>query len=266
MHTFAISLARSTERRTYIEKHLASRKLAFDVIDAVDGKLLTASDLEKYCDMAEVTRLRWWLTDGAIGCALSHFHVYEKIIAQNLPYAFVVEDDAVLPHNIAGLLSDIATRIKPDEVILLYYVSFKACSLSTVNKDTVQGGELLYPMDMEQPITATAYVIGHEAAKGMVRNIVPIRVTADSWNHYFIQGAFSSFRCMYPMPVQTMHFKSSIDYMDKNSWKAKFAEWVDRHKVPPFFQLLRLLRKKRSDGMLNNVALVNLPSPVFEKK
>jgi glycosyl transferase family 25 len=36
------------------------------------------------------------LNRGEIGCALSHFKVYQKIIDENLPYALIFEDDACI--------------------------------------------------------------------------------------------------------------------------------------------------------------------------
>lgn len=265
MKTFAISLASSLQRRSYIEHHLSQRGLDFELVEAVDGSKLTQKELEELCDMATVSRLRWWLTNGAIGCALSHRQAYKKVVDQNLPYAFVVEDDIILPKDINELLNSLEQIIKPDDIVLLYYASFKLCKLSTHGKAVVRNRSLLFPIDVDQTITATAYIIGQEAARKMVQLILPVQVTADSWGHYYKSGAFRSLRCVYPMPVKTMHFKSSIDYMTSNSFKGILSGLIDRYKIPPFFQLLRVLRKRRTDSMLTNFELTDNISPMYRQ-
>lgn len=265
MKTFAISLASSLQRRSYIEHHLLQRGLDFELVEAVDGSKLTPKELDELCDMATVSRLRWWLTNGAIGCALSHREVYKKVVDQNLPYAFVVEDDVIVPKDINKLLNSLEQTIKPDSIVLLYYASFKLCKLSTHGKEVVGDHSLLFPIDVDQAITATAYIIGQEAARKMVQLILPVQATADSWDHYYKRGAFKSLRYVYPMPVKTMHFKSSIDYMTSNSLKGTLSAFIDRYKIPPFFQLFKLLRKRRTDSMLNNFELSDKISPMCEE-
>src|SRR4051812_30276433 len=107
MKTYAIALKRSKERHQYINRHLKSLGLDYKSIDAVDGSKLTQSDLESMCNMEEVNKLRWWLTNGAIGCQLSHYACYEAIVKSKDKCGFIVEDDAVLSPEIKSILADI---------------------------------------------------------------------------------------------------------------------------------------------------------------
>ena len=104
MKTYAISLKRSKERYNYINKHLRGLGLDYKIMDAIDGRKLTMEDIKANCDMEHVNKLRWWLTNGAIGCALSHFACYEAIVNSHDSCGFIVEDDAVLPLDINQIL------------------------------------------------------------------------------------------------------------------------------------------------------------------
>jgi len=80
MKTYVITLERSKERGEYIKKHLKEHGLEHQIIHAVDGSLLSPDEIAMSCDMEAVNRLDWWLTKGAIGCALSHYKAYETFL------------------------------------------------------------------------------------------------------------------------------------------------------------------------------------------
>ena len=167
MKIFLILLEREKVRKEFMVKQLAKLGLEYEIVDAVDGSKFTEADLEKLCDPNALKDLRWWLTNGAIGCALSHYNVYKKIVERGIKNALVIEDDAILPDNITTILSDIESCITEGEVINLYYVSKNTCQLSLQGAREITGGKILYPLDPHKPITTAAYVIDHEAAKNL---------------------------------------------------------------------------------------------------
>jgi glycosyl transferase, family 25 len=93
---FVISLPDSP-RRLSMERQLSRWPGKWTFIDAVDGHALSPSDLEKIYDpkLAEKSYGRP-LALPEIGCALSHRLVYERMLAERLEYALVLEDDAIL--------------------------------------------------------------------------------------------------------------------------------------------------------------------------
>ena len=137
MKTYAISLRRATVRSTYIKGHLSARRLSFTCIDAIDGALLNADDLEQKCDLERVNAFPRWLTPGAIACALSHQLSYHSLLESGDRFAFIVEDDAHLPEDIEGLLDDIAAVAAEDEVILLYAASLEVGVLSRLSQPLI---------------------------------------------------------------------------------------------------------------------------------
>ena len=262
MKTYVITLEKNSERSRHIRKHVKERKLDYSIIPAVDGSLLTEEELNKCCNMEKVNKLRWWLTNGAIGCALSHLKAYEIFLKTNDTSAFIIEDDALLPENINEILHEIENEIKSNEIILLYYTSFKLARISKIGKKKLSYGGLYYPLDIKQPITATAYIVGRQTAENLKSSIKPIEVTADCWQHFYEKGTFSSLRLHYPSVVSTKNFKSSIDYLKEGSLIQTISSLINNYKIPFLYQLIKLKRKRKLNKMLNQFILDDAPSPL----
>jgi GR25 family glycosyltransferase involved in LPS biosynthesis len=99
---FVISLARATERRTRISNHLRAIGAQFEIVEAVDGRALPASDI------AAVMGAGVDFHPGVVGCYLSHTNVYRTILGRNLPAALILEDDVVLAPSVPKVtLSDL---------------------------------------------------------------------------------------------------------------------------------------------------------------
>ena len=85
-HIFVINLKRCVEKRKKMENRLNG--LNFTIMDACDGKNLSISELEKM----NVGVLKEWkdphsgrnITWGEVGCALSHYKIYEHCVKNNI--------------------------------------------------------------------------------------------------------------------------------------------------------------------------------------
>src|SRR4051812_48515341 len=146
MKTYIINLERSVQRREHILGEVKRYKLDYELTKAVEGAKLTEDDKERLCDMNEVRKYPDWLSPGMLGCSLSHYNVYKKIVDDNVDIALVLEDDVILPDSLPTLLADIKEQIATNEVISLYYFSLKPCILS--DRDVVEisnGFTLRYP-------------------------------------------------------------------------------------------------------------------------
>ncbi len=108
---FVVNLKRSPKRREYIENHLKSKHIQYELIEAVDGKKLTQKQIEAVTtvkeESSEIQRMnktyannKMVLNKGTIGCALSHIKIFKRIISESLPYALILEDDALIEDGI----------------------------------------------------------------------------------------------------------------------------------------------------------------------
>lgn len=116
---WVISLQRSTDRRAHIIHHLNNHNLAFEICDAVDGQQLTAVDLALYDAQQAIQYLGREMTQGEIGCALSHLRLHQRMLDESLEEILIVEDDAVLKFGFFEVLQRRALFPKDWELMLL---------------------------------------------------------------------------------------------------------------------------------------------------
>ena len=71
--------------------------LDYEFVTAVDGRDL---DLNDRAIIAPEFLAKNDFPAGSAGCALSHLHVYQRIIADGLDEALILEDDVTLPADL----------------------------------------------------------------------------------------------------------------------------------------------------------------------
>ncbi|MDD3448826.1 MAG: glycosyltransferase family 25 protein [Gammaproteobacteria bacterium] len=120
MHVFVINLMRREDRRQGMMQQLDHLDLDFEFVPAVDGANLGRDDMVQYRLSKSAIALReGGMHQNEIACLLSHMKVYKMILEKNLPYALVLEDDAVLEPALPGILSAIETLPQVWDVIKL---------------------------------------------------------------------------------------------------------------------------------------------------
>ena len=93
---YVINLDRRKDRLKNIDTGLNKNKLEYERFSACDGKNIDKykKDIEKYFDKDHK------LTNGQIGCALSHIKIWEKILKNGTKNTLILEDDAIIPDNL----------------------------------------------------------------------------------------------------------------------------------------------------------------------
>jgi GR25 family glycosyltransferase involved in LPS biosynthesis len=105
IRAFYLNLDQEMARRHSIEDQLACVGIPAERIDAVDGSKPLPPELCNYFDAKHVMDV------GALGCYASHIKAWRQITLKALPHALVLEDDAILPPGLSGLLSDIIAAL-----------------------------------------------------------------------------------------------------------------------------------------------------------
>lgn len=121
MKAYVINLARSTERRSYMERILSEYpQLDVEFVEAVDGKSLTKSQSEESFDSDrfknETTKI---VRPGEIGCTLSHQKCYRKMVDEGVDCALIFEDDLIINENLDSFIMNIHDWLTDDEPRLL---------------------------------------------------------------------------------------------------------------------------------------------------
>lgn len=262
MKAYIINLQRSAKRRAHIVGEAQKCGLDYEIVDAVEGALLTESELDVLCDMDEVRKYPEWLSRGMIGCVLSHKRAYSRLVSTDAEAALVIEDDAVLPVELRQIAERAAEHIKPDEVQLFFYSSWEPLELSTANGiDLGDGHRLLYPMTLDRMSGGVCYIIGREAARAMVEDNVPISLASDSWGEFNVRGFIGEVRCVYPMPVDHLGIKSVISATVQNKARAWVTNMIDKYELPVFY---RALQRKRQESVRKRFqfSLTDIRSPI----
>lgn len=170
---FVISLARAAERRSNIAAHLRKIGADFEIVDAVDGKAMTPSEIAAVVDPGVSFH------PGVIGCYLSHINVYKMILNNDLCAALIIEDDVVIKQTISKVsLSDIP------------YTKFDYFYLDCVyppNTDlyfdhndslTIRGVGTGYRLNVG-PASTYGYIITKESAAKRLQFAIPIKSPID---------------------------------------------------------------------------------------
>ena len=93
MKIFIISLRSALEKRAHIKTQLDQCGINYEFFDAIDGSALKSfSTFREWRDPWSHLHI----TKGEVGCALSHFMVWEKIKKDTAPAAMVLEDDFII--------------------------------------------------------------------------------------------------------------------------------------------------------------------------
>lgn len=196
---FVLSLPDCTSRREKTAHRLNDLSLPFEFLDAIDGRSGLTQQQESQIDRsATVSSHSRPLTDTEFGCALSHIKAYRHIVVNDIPYAMVLEDDAI-PHP--KLVEYLKGRyFEGLDLISLYYSRTYIRSRSAKR---LFGGFKSYPSEPGIYIQgAVGYIVSIGAARFLLENALPVRSVAD-W------------------PACTEEFKS------RNSWFLVYPKLVD---------------------------------------
>jgi len=243
VHAYVINLARSADRRAHVIAELRKAKIDYEIITGVDGLELDMHD-RATIDPVLFTRSLW--PEGMAGCALSHLRVYQKMIADGLDTALVLEDDVTLPGDLDGLADALAEHTDGAELVLLNYDSKDTCEMSREGAIDLPGSRrLVLPIDVRQPASSAGYLITRQAAKRMSESVLPVRVSPDDWWFFYREGALDRIRCVVPLPVaKSARFESTIGlYGLGKGIKGRLLEPLVRHKVPVLHQAISYRRQ-----------------------
>ncbi|MBV9384292.1 MAG: glycosyltransferase family 25 protein [Streptosporangiaceae bacterium] len=258
MHAYVINLARSHDRRAHITAELRKTGLDYQIIPAVDGRDLDIHD-PTVIDPSLLARNSF--PAGTAGCALSHLRAYQKMIADGLDEALILEDDVSLPDDLGALVDAVAGHLTGAEVALLNYGSPDTCKMSPEGSVDLPSSRLLaLPIDVSQLANAAAYVITREACMRMSERALPLRANADEWRFFYKEGILDRVRCVLPPAVvKNPKFESTIGlYSLGNGMKARLMGPFVRHNIPLLRQLI-LYRRQRILRQWDRSEIVDMP-------
>ena len=257
MYAYVINLARSPERRAHITAELEKSGIDYEVVEGIDGRDLDLHD-PRTIDPSVLNSS--WFRPGVAGCALSHLRVHQKMLADGLDQALVLEDDITVPADLGSLADALADHLVGAEVALLNYDSKETCRMSLEGSVHLPSSRMLVlPIDVSQPESGAAYVITREACKRMNDSVLPVRAKADDWDHFYREGVLDRVRCVVPLAVaKNPAFASTMDYYSRGSFKARLIMLITRYDMRLFRQAISY-RRQRIWRKFTRVEIVDKP-------
>jgi glycosyl transferase family 25 len=200
---FLINLDRSVERLAHMRGQFGRLGMVVERVPGVEG-----------LNIPSWMRLEFkgphLLSAGEVGCYASHLVVAQKIVAEGLPYAVVLEDDAILDDDFLASCAD-AIEHAPEGWDLIHLSAAPTLKRTMVAvADLPNTGRALVQY-LQYPWTTVAYVISNRGARKSLAPMARARPIDWANSHPWIQG-FNAFG-VYPAPArQNLDLESQIGF------------------------------------------------------
>lgn len=212
---YVVSLASDRARRQQIEQRMRDQELSFEFFDAAKGRA-KLEDLGLEVDDGYILKRRGYpLTDGEVGCFLSHYMLWMRCVEDNTPMV-VLEDDAVVLDG----FPDIYRRV--DKKDFDYIKLEKRSTGKAIDAD-------LMVLDQNKSGTV-GYFIRPRAAKQLINASKPIKLPVDN----FIGAIW--WHGVWPVGVQHAVVGHSDSWESNIQIRRKAAEASRKYTLPVRFQ------------------------------
>lgn len=162
MKAYIIHVSNAYDREKHMVAQLMNKKLNFSFILHGDKAELTEDVLRKYFSgkMKDVSAMA--------SCAYKHFLAYEDMIANNINYALILEDDIYLNKRFDTGLENICIEMQSDH-LSNFIISLEDSNLKYVRGSIRKKGKFVYRNKYNR--MAGAYIIDLNAAKSMLSEL-----------------------------------------------------------------------------------------------
>jgi len=166
---FVISLKRAVQRRVASRQALDAIGLPFEFFDAVEGVRLDDATVARVYD-AKLNALQYKrpLSLPEIGCYLSHYELWRRIVDDNLEGAVILEDDFDADEVLTKVVEEIGSAPLSGALVKLF-------SRKPVLGETVASlcGERRLVAPHRVPGLTLGYALDRTAAEMLVANALP---------------------------------------------------------------------------------------------
>jgi glycosyl transferase family 25 len=171
---YAINLARSQDRWDALRASADAFSIDIRRVEAVEGKLLAPEELT---DLDETNFRRWHgkiPLPAEIGCYFSHIRALETIIAENEPFAVIIEDDVEFTPEFLPFLAAARKLAGWDIIKLVNHRTNSYRNFHTLGAGFTIGRCMHGPLG-----SSAAYIVTLEGAKRLLTAIKPMYLPYD---------------------------------------------------------------------------------------
>lgn len=197
MKTYLINLDRSKDRLEVMKERLSAIGVTVERVPGVDGSKIDIASLSVDVPNPSYPRS---LTQGEIGCFLSHRKCWEKLVESGDDWALILEDDCIFHPSASRYLTSIDWI--PDGCQLIHFYYTNKAKVYTDKLIDLPDGNRLFRAKVSLPVGAYAYCISKEAALIALELSQTIYEPVDN----FLFGVFSPF----PRRVDSWRLEGSV--------------------------------------------------------
>ena len=178
---FVINLKDSVERYNYVKSQFDKLGLEIERIEGVDANSLTWEDIKEVYS-PEKNRKTYVrpLHKGQIACYMAHVKAWKAILEQDLDYAFVLEDDAMISDKFSDALKFFDSTFGK--------WNFVRIQSNTKLKRIFHSGDMgnfSFVQYINTPGNAIAQVISNSAVVKMLNGLLPFGMPVDVNQQYY---------------------------------------------------------------------------------
>lgn len=186
MEIYLVSLKDDVKRREELKKRFPKYYDSFKVIDAVDGRKLSAKEyFQKTAHF--VKYYNRMMSPSELGCSLSHFNIFADFLSSSEEFALVLEDDVI------GTDNDIDKIIKISKLLNENALLICGCQDGLGSVDFLYGKKNLNEQfwelsnfSYEYVLRTASYLVTKNSAKAILDYQNKEIMLADNWDKFFV--------------------------------------------------------------------------------
>lgn len=209
MKVIVINLARATDRRRFMEQQSQTLGLAFDFLEATDGKTLTEQDRVLIDHGKRKSISPYPLTDNELGCWLSHRRAMQALLDSDEPMGAILEDDAALAPDFPRMLAVLERLPESSFDVIDLHRNFKRNEIFAFCRTLTEGhnlGRIGYTH-----MNATGYVITRKGAEKALSATRKAAHAIDKEMHRYWANGLDLYGLSQPVAKQQDNGHSYID-------------------------------------------------------
>lgn len=199
-----------------MHQHLQHLALSFEFVKAVDGSELPTEMAKLYSATKSRETIGRELLLGEIGCALSHYKIYRRMLLQGFEAALIIEDDVALSQQLVSVLNCALQSNQDWELLNL---------ITDVDEKVLANNSLPAPYAftsfLETPNRTGAYLLRASGAQKLADAALPVRMAADSLTGD-VQGSGLVLRGVFPSLATLRPLKSTFQ---RGNYPPKSIVW-----------------------------------------
>jgi len=258
-----INLKKDVDKKNHIKQQLSDLNLEFNFFEAIYGEGLSDKELSAiYNPKLSIDKGMGVLSKGEVGCALSHFGVYQKIIDEDIDEMIVLEDDAVIGQDFVESMGIVEHLPKNWELFLLGYSAqagakdATVCNLDVDLKNNPTSFNVSVLLKMVGGTGTHGYVINKRGAERLLSYMSLLHLPIDFYTGNHRKTGNQSMNNVYLIHPRVVDINHNFDSSIGDEAGRSTARWK-LNRVVKYFRDFDRRRRKKGEFSITHVLFID---------